>query len=209
MPYIAKSKTKKERRIPKQARAIERVNKILDTAAELLAQPKQNKVSTHQIAEKAGVSIGSVYQFFPNIESVKIALIERLLNQYYVHFDATITHNPNINDLAELSTLLVDATFHFYQQHPDIVRHIVSINDSQEFAHVNAKLNERISTRVIEHFAQSTPNMDEHTVRRRLSVVIALGDLMTMSIWSSNNQADRDAFLDEWKKLTAYYSKLD
>lgn len=209
MPYIAKPKPEKKRRIPKQARAIERVNKILDTASELMANPNQEKVSTHLIAEKAGVSVGSVYQFFPNVKSVKIALIERLLEQYYERFDKTISANPEINDLAEFSSLLVDATFEFYEEHPNVVAHIVSISHSEEFAKVNAKLNERITNRVIEHFANTDFNMNEHTVRRRLSVVIALGDLMTMAIWSSSNQDDREAFLDEWKKITVFYSKLD
>lgn len=209
MPYVAKPKLEKKRRVPKQARAIERVNKILDTASELMADPSQEKISTHLIAEKAEVSVGSVYQFFPNVESVKIALIERLLQQYYERFDETISANPEINDLAKFSSLLVDATFEFYEEHPNIVAHIVSRSHSVEFAQVNAHLNERITNRVIRHFANADINMDEHNIRRRLSVVIGLGDLMTMAIWSSSDQNDRDAFLDEWKKITVFYSSLD
>ncbi len=65
------------RRTPQQARSKERVDRILDAAAELLAAEGYNAVKTNHIAKRAGVSIGSVYQFFPNRFAIFHALAER------------------------------------------------------------------------------------------------------------------------------------
>jgi len=206
MPYLAKKRTVKKRRIPVQARAIERVNKILDTALALMSDPDYEKVTTHLIADQAGVSIGSVYQFFPNVESVKIALIERLLDQYYDHFSATIEANPIINDLVELSEILINATHDFYQAHPDIIGHIVASTGTEEFNEVNGRLNVRVQQLLMNYFSQSDFVIDEKTLGRKISVAIALGDMMTMFIWSAETQEEREAYLQDWKNILGFYN---
>lgn len=65
------------RRAPQQARSKERVDRILDAAAQLLAEEGYNAVKTNNIARRAGVSIGSVYQFYPNRFAIFHALAER------------------------------------------------------------------------------------------------------------------------------------
>jgi AcrR family transcriptional regulator len=65
------------RRTPVQARSIERVERILDAASELLAEGGYDAVKTNLIAKRADVSIGSVYQFFPNRFAIFNALADR------------------------------------------------------------------------------------------------------------------------------------
>lgn len=196
----------KERRVPVQDRAIKRVNRILDTALSLMADPAHKKVTTHLIAEHAEVSVGSVYQFFPNVESVKIALIERLLGQYYEHFSATVEANPNISDLSAFSQLLVTTTYEFYQVHPDVIEQIVASSTSQEFNEVNAQLNERIHSLMLNHLLTQNLDVAPATLSRKISVAIATGDMMTMFIWSANDDKERQAYLDDWKSLADFYS---
>jgi AcrR family transcriptional regulator len=64
------------RRIPKQQRSQEIVEAILEAAARLLKQDLA-LVSTTAIADRAGVSVGSVYRYFPNKEAILAALYER------------------------------------------------------------------------------------------------------------------------------------
>jgi len=60
-----------------QARSRERVEKILDAAVQLLIEEGYDAVKTNAIARRADVSIGSVYQFFPNRFAIFGALAER------------------------------------------------------------------------------------------------------------------------------------
>lgn len=62
------------RKQPKQARSTELVTAILEAAAQVLAKEGAQRFTTARVAEKAGVSIGSLYQYFPN----KAAILFRL-----------------------------------------------------------------------------------------------------------------------------------
>ncbi|MCB9781295.1 MAG: TetR/AcrR family transcriptional regulator [Alphaproteobacteria bacterium] len=67
----------KARRKPTQARAIATWDAIVEACAQVLRDEGAAAVSTNRIAEVAGVSIGSLYQYFPNKESVLLALADR------------------------------------------------------------------------------------------------------------------------------------
>jgi AcrR family transcriptional regulator len=62
------------RKQPKQARATDLVAAILEAAVQVLASEGAQRFTTTRVAEKAGVSVGSLYQYFPN----KAALLFRL-----------------------------------------------------------------------------------------------------------------------------------
>ncbi len=63
-----------QRKQPKQSRSTELVSAILEAAVQVLAQEGAQRFTTARVAEKAGVSIGSLYQYFPN----KAAILFRL-----------------------------------------------------------------------------------------------------------------------------------
>jgi AcrR family transcriptional regulator len=67
----------KPRKKPLQARSSETVNVILDATARVLCREGYDRASTNRIAEAAGVSIGSLYQYFPSKEALVAALIDR------------------------------------------------------------------------------------------------------------------------------------
>jgi AcrR family transcriptional regulator len=65
------------RKRPKQERARETVEAILTATARILVHEGFEGASTNRIADEAGVSVGSLYQYFPNKESLVAALVER------------------------------------------------------------------------------------------------------------------------------------
>jgi AcrR family transcriptional regulator len=69
------------RRQPSQKRAQETVNAILGAVIRLLKRGGTSAITTNRIAEAAGVSIGSVYQYFPDKRAIFIALHERHIEQ--------------------------------------------------------------------------------------------------------------------------------
>jgi AcrR family transcriptional regulator len=64
-------------RSPKQERAIHKVGLILEAAMRLLEKEGLSKLTTNAVAHMAGVSIGSLYQYFPNKEAILDALADR------------------------------------------------------------------------------------------------------------------------------------
>ncbi|GAC89152.1 transcriptional regulator TetR [Gluconobacter thailandicus F149-1 = NBRC 100600] len=63
-----------ERKAPQQARAIRLVDAVLEAALQVLATEGAQRFTTERVAERAGVSVGSLYQYFPN----KAAILFRL-----------------------------------------------------------------------------------------------------------------------------------
>lgn len=65
------------RKRPSQPRSSNTMDAILEAAALVLEAGGFESYTTNHIAERAGVSIGSLYQYFPNKDAVTVALIER------------------------------------------------------------------------------------------------------------------------------------
>jgi AcrR family transcriptional regulator len=65
------------RKEPRQARSRATVDSLLDATARVLTRDGYDRASTNRIAETAGISIGSLYQYFPSKEAIVAALVER------------------------------------------------------------------------------------------------------------------------------------
>ncbi|MCD9004760.1 TetR family transcriptional regulator [Luteimonas sp. XNQY3] len=62
------------RKRPQQARSTELVAAILQAAVKVLAEEGATRFTTARVAEKAGVSVGSIYQYFPNKAAILFQL---------------------------------------------------------------------------------------------------------------------------------------
>lgn len=69
------------RKVPRQERSRLTVEAILDAAARVFERHGYAAGTTNRIAERAGVSIGSLYQYFPNKDAILVALVERHLDE--------------------------------------------------------------------------------------------------------------------------------
>jgi AcrR family transcriptional regulator len=67
----------KTRKIPRQPRAQASVDFVLDAAAQVLETTGEAGFNTNAVAERAGVSIGTVYRYFPDKTSILRALAQR------------------------------------------------------------------------------------------------------------------------------------
>jgi AcrR family transcriptional regulator len=71
------------RKQPQQPRSRDTVEVILAGTQRILARDGVDGLTTARIAEAAGISVGSLYQYFPNKEAICGAMIERMVEQYY------------------------------------------------------------------------------------------------------------------------------
>lgn len=83
------------RKAPQQVRSRELVAKVVTTTAMLLRKHAPEEITTNLIAEKAGISKGSIYQYFANKEQIINAAIERLAAE----------QAPAIEDMLRANTL--------------------------------------------------------------------------------------------------------
>src|ERR1700722_1032131 len=80
---MAATRTREQRLAPRKAAKQERaqltVEAILEAASQVFERHGYAHASTNRIAERAGVSIGSLYQYFPNKDAILVALARRHL----------------------------------------------------------------------------------------------------------------------------------
>jgi AcrR family transcriptional regulator len=82
----------KPRKQPKQDRSRVTVEAILEATTHILTAEGYDKANTNRIADRAGISIGSLYQYFPNKESLMAALIEQHSNEMAELVETKLNH---------------------------------------------------------------------------------------------------------------------
>lgn len=87
------------RKLPRQRRARATVEAILDACAQVLASGTYEHLTTNHVSERAGVSIGTLYEYFPNRESIVAALAVRSFGQMAAEMNAAVVHSEGLSDL--------------------------------------------------------------------------------------------------------------
>lgn len=76
------------RRMPRQARSLVTVEVIFEATIQVLLSDGPSRINTTKIAERAGVSVGTLYQYFPNKQSLFIGLLERTFSDLAAGIEA-------------------------------------------------------------------------------------------------------------------------
>lgn len=103
-----------QRRLPVQGRSRERVNTILNCTIELIKEVGVQGLKTSEIARQAGISLPSLYRYFPN----KTAIIKALAEQHIQKLDGILQTFLTDFDLNEGFDHLIDVYAEFYRSEP-------------------------------------------------------------------------------------------
>ncbi|HEY5945857.1 MAG TPA: TetR/AcrR family transcriptional regulator [Kofleriaceae bacterium] len=109
------------RKRPRQARSKATVDTILQATTRVLVKQGFDRLSTNAVASAAGVSIGSLYQYFPNKEALVLALIDRHMEDMNAAILAELTRVANL-PLAEAARCVVELTIRAHAIDPDLHR---------------------------------------------------------------------------------------
>lgn len=111
VPAPAEGVASAARRAPTQRRSRERVERILAAAAALIAETGSDATRMSDVAESAGVSIGSLYQYFPD----KAAVIRMIAERYNAQGRACVRAElAEVSDAADLQAALVRIVDGYY-----------------------------------------------------------------------------------------------
>ena len=116
---IPKARRSASRRRPKQHRARQTVEAILDAVMRIVKREGVTAVTTNRIAEVAGVSIGSVYQYFPDKRAIFIALHERHIQQIDRLVETKLVENAE-SRLDAMIRAMVEAMIEAHETDPEL-----------------------------------------------------------------------------------------
>lgn len=96
----------KMRKNAKQARAKQTVEALLEATTQLLEASDLDQISTNHVAERAGVSIGTLYQYFPNKTAIFLAIAERDIERRFQMIAKAITATREEFGSASIRTMI-------------------------------------------------------------------------------------------------------
>jgi AcrR family transcriptional regulator len=107
------------RRQPKQRRARLTVDAVLEAAVKVLKREGFSALTTNRIAEVAGVSIGSVYQYFPDKGAIFAALHRRHIEEIDRMIEVQLLRHAN-SSLEDLIRALIEAMVEAHTADPEL-----------------------------------------------------------------------------------------
>jgi len=98
----------RQRRTPRQARAEAKIEAILDAAFQLLEADGVERLTTNHVAERAGVSIGTLYQYFGGKQDVLAALAQRRAAAVRDAIARTVIERPDLGSVRTIVRALMN-----------------------------------------------------------------------------------------------------
>jgi AcrR family transcriptional regulator len=100
------------RKTPVQARSTVTVEAIFEATIQVLLSHGAERLTTTRVAQRAGVSVGTLYQYYPNKQSLLFAVLENHLNRVAATVEAaceSACHKPLAEMIREMVEAFVDA----------------------------------------------------------------------------------------------------
>lgn len=192
----------------RQGRGLRRIESILDAAERVISDAGYENATTNQIAAAAGISPGSLYQYFANKSEIVEALARRYLALYAAVHDADRGSVTNGGQTHELVDQLVDSLVEFNLAHP-AVRFLLAGADlspdlSASTSALHAVLRDQVGT-LLSALAPARSTR-ERTLTATLSIQIVAGSLPSIL---AATPRDRALLLKELKTaLGGYWSAV-
>lgn len=109
------------RKIPAQSRSRVTVEAIFEATIQVLLRDGMNDLTTTRVAERAGVSVGTMYQYFPNKQALVYALNARYLDALAARIEATCGEQTGA-PLAQMVEALIETYWTAKTERADVTR---------------------------------------------------------------------------------------
>ena len=185
------------RRVPVQARAKERIERLLDAAEQVFVDVGYEAATTNQIAERAGTSIGSIYEFFGNKQALARSLADRYLNELTALYDEVVADDPGGRDV--IVPKVIDAYDRFYTRHPGLAPLLRGCRGSVDLAEAGKELQASLVDHVEQVIAVRREDVDP--ARRRVVAEICADVLRCVLDEVADKPAEHRALLVAELKL--------
>ena len=138
-----------QRRKPTQARARATMDMIFEATARIIERDGIAALNTNRIAERAGISIGTLYEYFPNKDAILIAMArqrlaedERLVRQALA--------GPDADQNVSLARRAIHALVALHEHRPKVRRAIMAVHLAHGFGSEHARPVQEIAELVVQ-----------------------------------------------------------
>ncbi len=191
--------SKAKRRVPQQDRGERRVAEVLEAAAAVIAEVGYETATMTEMAERAGASIGALYQYFPNKEAIARALRQQFGDEMEARW-APLANQGATLTIKQLVDRIFDVMIDFMENRP---AYIPLMN-----APKNYKRDPAARNRLREHFAalfrEKRPELTQEAAFRIANVTVQVVKGMS-PLYADARPAEREQIVREFKLLLTSY----
>jgi AcrR family transcriptional regulator len=194
----------KEQPRRRQARGERRIAQLLEAAASVFCTTGYTAASTNAIAREAGVSPGTLYQFFPNKEAIAIELGDRLMHEMRETFGEALAPVDPATPLEEVVGAAVDRFIAFNCEHPVFFALMHGPDIPGRIAEEHDALHATLLTRIEGLLSSLLPEAPPADLARTTHMCLGLYKA-GLELVLAHEGAERDAYVQELKNVLVRY----
>ncbi|MBZ7922616.1 TetR family transcriptional regulator [Ensifer adhaerens] len=188
------------RRTPSQKRSRERVEQILSCATALIQEKGSDAMRMSDVAEKAGISIGSLYQYFPDKAAIVRTLAERYNAVCNECISAELAKVTSMAELRDAFSLLFDIYYDMFLAEP-VMRDIWSAMQADKaLREVDLQQSRAGGKLLADVWARFAPETPRETIDSAAFLIMHLGDC-TMRLAVSVDRPEGDRIVEAYKQM--------
>ena len=194
------------RNAPVQARSRARLRQVLDAADEILADEGPSAFTTTRVAELAGVSIGSVYRFFPD----KAAIVEALAVRYWSDFEdlvAGVAETDAAQPLDDPVGAIVDVLAAGFRARPGFLGLWFGGLRTEEVRDATRPTRTAIARSLERILARHWPDASGRTRMRAAEMAVLAGDGLLREAFRRDRGGDAAVLAESKVMLRAYLAE--
>ena len=157
------------RKSPVQARSTASVGAILEATVQVLLQVGKERLTTTRVASRAGVSVGTLYQYFPNKSSLLQAVLKRHLTEVGDAVELACKEQKG-RTLREMATALITAFLQAKMRNAKTSVALYSVSSDVDAAKIVQQMGIRFNKAIVQMLATSCDPLttDPHLVASML-----------------------------------------
>jgi len=196
--------SQKEQPRRRQARGERRITQLLEAAASVFCTTGYTAASTNAIAREAGVSPGTLYQFFPNKEAIAIELGDRLMHEMRETYGEALAPVDPATSLEEAVGAAVDRFIAFNCDHPVFFALMHGPDIPGRIAEEHDALHATLVSRIEDLLFSLLPDAPPADVTRTAHVCLGMYKA-GLELVLAHEGAERDAYTREIKNVLIRY----
>ncbi|WP_405700881.1 TetR/AcrR family transcriptional regulator [Streptomyces sp. NBC_01383] len=188
----------------RQARGEARIAQLLKAASRVFCTSGYTAASTNAIAREAGVSPGTLYQFFPNKEAIAVELGDQLLSRWRETYGAALLPNHLELPLDRMLDATLDPLIEFNCENPafTVLMHGSEIPGTitQDHDAVHTTMLNRVET-ILTGYLPSAPPAEITRVATMIFILFKAG----LDVIMAHEGMEREAYIKELKTVLFRY----
>lgn len=184
-----------------QQRSRDRLERILAAASRLIAEKGSDQVKMSEVAELAGISIGSLYQYFPDKSAIIRTLAERYNAESRKCIEEALAGVRDLNGLLKAFASLVDQYYEIFLAEP-VMRDIWSgMQADKELMAIELAESRASGALLAAVMRRVHPSADPEKTSASAFLIWQLGEA-TMRLAISLDRNEGDTIVDAFKRMT-------